>query len=80
MFEGHKLYKINKDWVFDLTEFVGYKVFWKNGRISEVRKMFSVEQYGNRFVFYKYGNVPLKVLKNTEKIIDHYYREAYMYA
>ena len=26
MFDGHQMYKIGNDWVFNLTEFIGYKV------------------------------------------------------
>lgn len=36
MFRGHKFYRVDDDWVFDLTECVGYKINIDNqGTIKE---------------------------------------------
>ena len=42
MFDGHRLFKIGNNWVFDLTEFIGYKVTQEDGVIKTYEKAFTV--------------------------------------
>lgn len=80
-FEGHEFFKINNNWVFDKTEFIGYKiqVDRKTDTILKYEKAFKVqdkEQTCN-FKYTKYiNNIPLGILRKSEDIIRAYYKEA----
>ena len=77
-FDGHQLYTIGNDWVFDLTEFIGYKVIKKNGHVSSYEKAFSVEKNINNtdFKFSRDIKVPAGVVRKVREIITNYYKEA----
>ena len=61
MFYGHKMYKLGKNWVFDLSTFNGYKVEFKGDRIDKVYLAFSLsgDDYNNIRVI-KYIKAPFK--------------------
>lgn len=77
MFKGHQLIKlINEDWVFDLTEFVGYKVKHNsNGEVESYKEAFQALTIGEELVFEKRTRVPLKVLKEAANQIQEYLKE-----
>ncbi len=81
IFNGHKLYKINKNWVFDLTDFTGYKVIWANGSIVDYMRAFRTVESTNKkgYEFIKFMTVPVGVMRKSEKLIEFYFREAMIY-
>ena len=78
IFDGHKLYKIGNGWVFDLTEFVGYKVKWKGAEIESFHKAFTVTKSSDNktYEFIKIDTIPVGVMRKAKKIIEEYLREA----
>lgn len=77
MFNGHKLYKIGKEWVFDLTEFIGYKVVHENGIVKSYEKAFTViKSNDDTFKFNKKKPTPVGVMRKSDIIIRDYMREA----
>lgn len=77
MFKGHHFIKlVNENWVFDLTEFVGYKVKVDNdGNVSSYREAFQALTVGDEIIFNKFTRVPLKILKEASKQIRDYMDE-----
>ena len=80
MFKGHTIYIINKNWIFDLTEFTGYKVLEvsDNGEILDVQMAFRIEPVGETYVFNKYMSVPVDVVRRSKKIVSEYRKEVYL--
>lgn len=82
-FEGHQIFKVNKHWIFDLTEFIGYKVHLnKSGEPIKFDKAFRVldEDKDCNFNYAKYvDKIPVGVLRKTEELIKKYYKETYLY-
>lgn len=78
MFEGHKMYKIGSEWVFDLTEFIGYKVKVEDGIVLDYKEAYIVyyDKDSNTYEFKKFMDVPLGVLRKTRNIIEYYFKEA----
>ena len=71
MYDGHQFVKIDNTWVFDLTEYKGYKVKANNGKIESYTKAFSaIEIDNNMYYFEKYIEVSLSILKKALKIIN----------
>lgn len=70
MYDGHQFLKIDNTWVFDLTEYKGYKVKVKDNIVSEYTKAFrAIETEDNNVYFDKFIEVPLIILKKVIKII-----------
>lgn len=81
MYDGHHLIKICGDtWVFDITEFLGYKVKLEkdNKTVKSFELAFSVIEDGKQLVFEKHLKVPAKILKRTVDIINQYEQEAFL--
>lgn len=83
-FEGHEIYKINNNWVFDLTEHVGYKIkINRHGKIKEYSKAFKLvdeNKQGLEFKCVKYlDGIPLGIVNKSLEVIKAYYREALIY-
>lgn len=78
VFDGHRLYKIGNHWVFDLTEFVGYKVKWKDDEIESFSKAFTVTKSSDNktYEFSKIETIPVGIMKKAKKIIEEYLKEA----
>ena len=74
MFKGHQFIKlIDNHWVFDLTEFVGYKVkVDDNGNVISYKEAFEAEAIEEEIMFTKLTRVPLKVLKEAANQIRIY--------
>ncbi len=78
-FKGHTLYKIDNNWVFDLTTFIGYKVDLNDsGDVKRYQKafiaVFKKENYS--YTFDKIIHVPIRVLRRVINVIQAYRREA----
>lgn len=81
MYGGHQFIKICGDeWVFDITEFLGYKVVLEKDKktVKDYKLAFTVLGYEKEIVFEKHTRVPAKVLKETVDIIKKYRKEAYL--
>ena len=76
-FTGHKLVIINRSWVFDMTEFKGYRTKVSKGVVIDYKMAFSVtEGSDGKLDFEKFDiQVPTYVLKSVEKIIKNYREE-----
>lgn len=74
MFKGHDFVKIcGGTWVFDLTEFIGYKVVLNVNDIPiGYEKAFHAELENDEISYDKYISVPVWVLKETNSIINDY--------
>ena len=74
MFAGHEFIKIITDtWVFDLTEFIGYKVELNNDNtVKSYEKAFQVVEGDNGYEIDKFIKVPTKILKETLNQIKKY--------
>ena len=79
-FEGHELYQINRNWVFDLTEFIGYRTRTnKKNKLVEYTKAFRIkdENRDGKCVCIKYiDSIPVGVLRKSKEVIKAYYMEA----
>lgn len=80
MFEGHKLCRIDNTWVFDLTEFVGYRILIEDEKVVGYKKVFVVkmDRDYSSFEFEKMGTVHFGVMRKTKKLIQQYFREAFI--
>lgn len=78
MFDGHRLYKIGDEWVFDLTEFIGYKVIQNGDRVESFERAYTVKKNKDRkdYEFKKLLTVPVGVMRKTTTIIKDYLSEA----
>lgn len=78
-FEGHDLYKIDTNWLFDLTTFIGYHVdLDKSGRVVNYTKAF-IASYKNEtqsYSFDKYIDIPTRIMRKAVNIIQNYRKEA----
>ena len=77
-FEGHRLYKIGNDWVFDLTEFIGYRITSINGEVKSYDTAFRVrlDSDNMHYSFERYTTIPVGVMRKTKEIIENYMKEA----
>ena len=80
MFEGHQFIILSsREWVFDITEFRGYKVeLDKHGIVNKATLAFIVKEDGDNILFDKLINVPVKVLKETKAEILNYRVSAFV--
>lgn len=78
MFNGHQLYIIGEEWVFDLTEFIGYKVKKNGDNIESFNKAFSIVKSPDHsdFHFKREETIPLGVMRKSKNIIENYLKEA----
>ena len=80
-FEGHDLYTINNNWVFDMTTFTCYRTYRdKKGNLTKVIKAIDVEinkDDETRFIRYV-DRVPLGVMRKITKLIDSYMRDTFI--
>lgn len=77
-FTGHKLVIINRSWVFDMTEYIGYKTKVNKGTVISYERAFRVEEDANvnlNFTKELGIKVPTYILKSVEKIIKRYREE-----
>jgi hypothetical protein len=67
-------------WVFDITEFLGYKVVLAKDKktVKEYKLAFTATSYNRQIVFEKHIGVPAKILKETVNIIEKYEQEAFV--
>lgn len=74
MFKGHQFVKLlNDTWVFDLTEYVGYKVKVNdNGEVLNYKEAFEAKVVGDEIILNKFMRVPMKVLKEASNQIKIY--------
>lgn len=75
MFKGHNFIKIiNGNWVFDMTEFVGYKVDIDNKtkKFNYTKAFTASLTEENNVEFKKFLGIPIKVLKETNRVINKY--------
>ena len=75
MFTGHNFVKVvNNEWVFDITEFVGYKVeFDSSGKVTGYKKAFKAECKGNSEIsIERYEEIPVKVINQVKSLISVY--------
>lgn len=77
MFVGHNFIKLlNDNWVFDFTEYIGYKVeLDKNGKVKEYTEAFRAITVDKKIDFIKSISVPVKVLREAQKQIEKYQDE-----
>lgn len=77
MFDGHRLFKIGNNWVFDLTEFIGYKVTQEDGVIKTYEKAFTVTKSNsdNSLSFKKKTLIPAGVMRKSDLIIRNYLKK-----
>ena len=77
MFKGHQFIKlIDNNWVFDLTEFIGYKVkVDDSGNVVSYKEAFEAEAIEDEIIFNKLTRVPLKVLKEASNQIRLYMKD-----
>lgn len=77
MFEEHQFIKlINNNWVFDLTEFIGYKVkLDKDDNVISYKEAFQVLTVGEELIFEKFIRVPLKILKEASNQIKLFWED-----
>ena len=79
IFDGHQLIKIDNNWVFDMTTFIGYMVSVdETGRVDEYSKAFIAirDKKTGDYSFDKLMKVPVKILRKTVNIIQKYREEA----
>lgn len=78
-FEGHELYKIDKNWLFDLTTFIGYHVRLDDtGNVTNYSKAFiaSYKDDTKSYSFDKYMDIPTRIMRKAVNIIQNYRKEA----
>mgnify|MGYP000941603742 CR=1 FL=1 len=80
MFEGHQLYKIDDEWVFNLTEFTGYRVNVnkEDNTVISYDKAFRLIKTLNDYSYDKYMSVPIGVLRKSINIVENYQKEAFL--
>ena len=81
-FDGHEIYKINRNWIFDLTTFTGYKVKIHKDKIVNFDKAFVIKDQnkGETFELIKYRyDIPLGIIRKSKEVIKNYYKEALIY-
>jgi hypothetical protein len=72
--EGHELVIIEKEWLFDLTEFVGYKIkpAVNDNESLIYTKAFEIkdgEGFIGRLKVTKFIDIPLKVIRRSKELI-----------
>lgn len=74
MFQGHQFVKLlNENWVFDLTEYIGYKVNVNEQKeVTSYKQAFQASYMGEEIVFEKFTRVPIKILKEAANVIRAY--------
>jgi len=80
MFEGHRLHRLGRNWFFDLTTFIGYKVeLGADGRVVGYSDTFRiVEERGLGLNVLKYEKVPLGIIRKSYGVIEDFRRRAYL--
>ena len=71
-FQGHQFVILGEQWVFDMTEFKGYKITYDaSGELESFEEAFDVEVRGhdNTLRYHKEIDVPLIIMEKTEKLI-----------
>lgn len=80
-FEGHDLYKIDSEWVFDLTTFIGYHVTLSSEYPSIVKgytKAFITvfDKDSGSYSFEKLTDIPMRIMRKVVDLIQKYRKEA----
>ena len=79
VFDGHQLVKIDSEWIFDMTTFIGYKVsIDEAGQVDEYSKAFIAirDKKTGDYSFDKLMDIPVRILRKTVNIIQKYREEA----
>lgn len=75
MFRGHKFYRVDDGWVFDLTECVGYKINIDNqGTIKEYIRQFSINP--EYMQTEQVQGVPQEIVDESLEIVRQYFERA----
>lgn len=79
-FNGHQLFKIDRNWLFDLTTFVGYRVSLNGNKVTDFSKAFTVglDDRSNSFRFNRVASTPVRVMRKVIDLIQRYLKEAYL--
>lgn len=79
-FDGHQLYKIENNWLFDLTTFIGYHVKLdesKQNVIGYTKAFIAIKSDdSDTYSFDKIIDIPIRILRKVTCIIQQYRREA----
>lgn len=83
-FQGHEVYKINRNWIFDLTTYTCYKVKLKNDTVSNCDKAFRLvvckDKETNKYKKIEYikyiESIPVRVIRKAKEIVRKYLEEA----
>lgn len=77
-FDGHQLHKIEKNWLFDLTTFIGYLVELEGDKVVGYKKAFIAikDSKSDTYSFDKIIDTPIRILRKVVNIIQKYRREA----
>lgn len=72
MFKGHQLVKlVNDHWVFDITDYTGYKVsINKSGEATSYKEAFRAYRDDDEICIEKTIPVPIKIIKETMIVIN----------
>ena len=79
MFEGHELCKLEDNWAFDMTTFIGYYVKLDNdNKVKKFDKAFMAirDNQTGTYNFDSLMRVPVRILKRAASVIQLYRREA----
>lgn len=69
MFDGHKFYILQREWVFDLTDGLGYQVsFDKSGNIVGYKQQFAI--FADQEAPESLQSVPKEVLDKSFRIMQ----------
>lgn len=75
MFHGHRFIKINDEWVFDITECVGYSVkLNSHGNVEQYYRKYKIQP--EQWAVEKVSDVPDLVIYKTMVILSKYMQMA----
>lgn len=73
-FDGHQMIKINRNWIFDCTTYIGYKVTTnkKASKLLSYEKAFSIlVDKSNKLHYHKYiESIPAGVIRKTNLVVE----------
>ena len=68
--DGHRIYKINRNWVFDADTNCGYKVIFESGIVKDFMLAYEVVDIHGRNKYIKYLNeIPIGVLRKSVNVV-----------
>lgn len=82
-FSGHKMIKLSNDWVFDMTEFICYRVKTKDSKVVSFKKEFRVKtdlsKCKSEFTIVKYNrlsHIPGEIIQRALIEVSRYKKDA----